>query len=190
MTVDMFNEGFKRRLEENIELLDAMKIQELYKAVRVAYGTDLTLALKMAGINPLDYLSVIPNHYLHAQSLEDFVVPAHITKIDHDAFKWCSFNSFKFAPNSQCREVGHSFVGVGWYTTEPITFEFPESCVWIDAGCFANTHVDNIVLRCPTVVSFPTEFDDGYYPNYFVEKDSMTHDLLLETVSKEHIHFL
>lgn len=178
---------FKRRIEENIDLLENLELEKLYKEVRPSYAPMLTVMLQECGIDPLQHMTVVPDRYLCGQILKHFVLPSHIKKIGRESFKWCHFESFEFASNSECTEVSTSFVGASIATR---TITFPESCNYIDAHCFENADIDRVVLESPTIIQFPEVFQDNDYPHFFVVKDSLTFDLLSQVVHVSKLHYI
>lgn len=82
-------------IEDNIELIDNNKFDDLYNIDIVDRPDDIpvhevTDLLHAAGIDPLQYLSVIPLRYLDSSchSHKNIVIPSNVTKIGGGAFRY------------------------------------------------------------------------------------------------------
>lgn len=82
------NESVKHFIEENIELIEKNRWEEVYnKAVPKGF----TETLLTCDINPLEYgLNYIPHDFLRNSKIEKFIIPNNVTSIGHSAFDGCT----------------------------------------------------------------------------------------------------
>lgn len=88
-TVDLRIKGF---LNGNIELLNSNNFEELYRKFQyvAAINTPLTEILYQAGINPLEYMTKVPEYYAAGSGIiEEVSIPENITVIGSHAFEEC-----------------------------------------------------------------------------------------------------
>lgn len=76
-------------LENNINLVDDNRFEELYAACRYEYHSKLTEVLLACGINPLEYLKTVPRKFAAESTIEGVVIPSNIEGIHDDAFDQC-----------------------------------------------------------------------------------------------------
>jgi hypothetical protein len=84
--------AIKQFIEENIDLIEDDRWEEVYKKYRSKIRLDgnFTLTLLEAGIDPLDYLNYIPERYLESTNIKKFAIPDSVTSIGDQAFYNCS----------------------------------------------------------------------------------------------------
>ena len=80
-------------LENNIDLVDDDRFEELYAACHDDNHGRLTEVLLACGINPLEYLKTVPRKFAAESTIEEIVIPPNIKGIQEDAFDQC--NSLK-----------------------------------------------------------------------------------------------
>lgn len=84
------NEKTIQFLERNKELINSMKMQDLYQLFlkeNASYDTNqLTYIFLKAGFEPLKYMNRVPKGYAFNLGLEEVVIPSCITAIDGAAF--------------------------------------------------------------------------------------------------------
>ena len=77
-------------LERNKELINSMKMQDLYQLFlkeNASYDTNqLTYIFLKAGFEPLKYMNSVPKGYAFNLGLEEVIIPSCITAIDEKAF--------------------------------------------------------------------------------------------------------
>ena len=90
------NEYVANLINENIELIDLDKFDELYEIADKKFLSnsllisELTATFKEAGINPLDYLTYVPEAYHFGDSsLISDIIPEHIKRLDMYAYQHC-----------------------------------------------------------------------------------------------------
>lgn len=76
-------------LENNIELVDDSRFEELYAACHDYDHGKLTEVLLTCGINPLEYLKTVPRKFAAESTIEAVVIPSNIEGIQDDAFDQC-----------------------------------------------------------------------------------------------------
>ena len=87
------NDKLREFIEAQIELIEENDFTELY--IRVAPKTDvrtqdLTVALLQAGINPLEYMTLVPPEYLFKSTISlapTVHIPSHVTELLSKAFE-------------------------------------------------------------------------------------------------------
>ena len=108
-----------------------------------SYANTFTKLLFKAGINPLDYLTYIPDSY---SSYNDYIttvtIPKHISEIGTFAFTGC-YNLKKVKLHSKIKKIGR-FAFASCYNLSSI--ELPAAILEIDDGTFASTGLEQIVL--------------------------------------------
>lgn len=89
------NDKLKDFIEQNIDLIEENKFEELYSKIPTYQVTSysficgLSLALLKAGINPLQYMSTVPKYFLFESNVATIDVPVGVQQIDNDAFAYC-----------------------------------------------------------------------------------------------------
>ena len=91
----MISAEVKEFIEENIDLIEDNKWEEVYESIYPQLGLyhigEFTQIILEANINPLEYMDYIPYGYLYNSSdLENFTIPDHIKTIGDWAFRGCS----------------------------------------------------------------------------------------------------
>ena len=79
-------EEVKNFIEENIDLIEQNKWEEVYKK---RFPTGFTDALLEAQINPAELLGYIPKRYLQDSRITQYSIPDNITNIGGAAFSDC-----------------------------------------------------------------------------------------------------
>ena len=81
----------KKFIEENIELIESNRWDELYKKsddLKADVG-NFTKAMLDADIHPENYLSDLPIHFLRGSNISEFEIPNNIKSIGKYAFTCC-----------------------------------------------------------------------------------------------------
>ena len=87
----------KQFIEQNIDAINDCDFYYVYKNVpteiRLHHTSELTEAFLKAGINPLEYMHIVPINFLKAcvHSIADFVIPSNIRSIEAHAFSATDF---------------------------------------------------------------------------------------------------
>ncbi len=79
-------------IEENADLIDSNQWEEVYRKLKFGplwAQLGFTEAMMEAGINPLEYMDIIPINYLESAHIESFKIPDNIKEIGEGAFKRC-----------------------------------------------------------------------------------------------------
>lgn len=82
----------KRFLNDNKQLLESNNFDELYRKFQyvAAINTPLTEILYQAGINPLEYMTKVPDFYASGSGIiTEITIPGNITAIGSHAFEEC-----------------------------------------------------------------------------------------------------
>ena len=99
----MMKEKIKKFIEDNINLINQNKWEEVYSNARDLYPHvgEFTEALLNCGINPLEQgLNYMPIYFLANSKIEQFIIPNHIPNISYCAFSWCKSLRNITIPNS------------------------------------------------------------------------------------------
>lgn len=158
-------------LDKNAALVNNNEFERLY--FRLATSTDdveyvpsLTQLLYEAGIDPLEYMDVIPTYCFAAYPIKTFTVPSHIKKIESGAFQGCLLETI-YIPDSVTKIEGSAFglcmrlqeikLPNGLNTIETDTFysciklkkvTIPPSVKTIEVGAFSEcASLDTIVFE-------------------------------------------
>lgn len=88
----MVSLGARSAIEDNIELIENNKFEELYDTkIRASLVSEVTQILLDAGINPLEHMSYVPSLYLaDNDDIKSITIPQHIYKICESAFETSS----------------------------------------------------------------------------------------------------
>ena len=114
-------QAVKQFIEENIDLVDDNEFLYLYKQIKsYTFTRSFTETLLAASINPLDYMTEIPERYLYESKIQTLHIPAGITTVGKYAFARC---------------------------TELTQVSLPEGVTLIDEGAFMNcTKLERVQL--------------------------------------------
>ena len=98
MTLDQAIKNRKKELKELIKdsegELYRNDFDAIYNKIDDSYlSSAFTALLLKNNINPLEYMSYVPNSFMLEIDIEDFVIPNGIKKIKWFAFSWCDFKS-------------------------------------------------------------------------------------------------
>lgn len=134
----------KRFLNENLKLLNSNNFEELYRKFQyvAAINTPLTEILYQAGINPLEYMTEVPEYYAAGSGIiEEVNIPETITVIRRYAFDDCinlknvyiskSVNTIKYSSFARTKDCVFTYDGtiedfskIDFYPTS-----FPEDAI-------------------------------------------------------------
>ena len=124
-------------LKGQTKLLEEGNFDELYYRYQREVdllSTPLTELLMDAGIEPLDYLTHIPKHYLqYNESITEVVIPENIKRIDDSAFENCGSLTSITIPNSVTSIGSYAFMRCVNLTSVTI----PDSVTSIGIGAFS-----------------------------------------------------
>lgn len=135
------NAKIKEYIEKHIKLIDAENFEEFYKIMPengfpLSRKGELTEVLIKAGIDPADYLRVLPFRYLADTGIESYSIPGNITSIGIAAF-------------TDCVKLKDLIIGNGVERIESIAFQgcssltrvdLPDSVTQIDDSVFESCH--------------------------------------------------
>ncbi len=119
----MIDEELEEFINDHKELIDGHRWAELYAELfdtfwcfdagdcnKIGKFTELLIS---EGVDPLENLDYIPEHYLTGASIEKFVVPKHIKRIKQFAFANCSQLTDVIIPNGVTSIDYGAFCGCG-----------------------------------------------------------------------------
>lgn len=133
----MKQENIVNFLKGQTKLLEEGNFDELYSRYQREVdllSTPLTELLINAGIEPLDYLTHIPKHYLqYNESIAEVVVPENIKGIGDSAFEGCNGLTSITIPDSVTTIGSFAFSGCKGLTSVTIS----DSVTSIDIGAFS-----------------------------------------------------
>lgn len=135
------NAKIKEYIEKHIKLIDAENFEEFYKIMPedgfpLSRKGELTEVLIEAGIDPADYLKVLPFRYLADTGIESYSVPGNITSIGPAAFIDCVKLKDLIIGNGVERIESIAFQGC----SSLIRVDLPDSVTQIDDSVFENCH--------------------------------------------------
>ena len=124
------NEEIKKFIEENINLIEENRWEEIYSK---AFPTGFTDALLEAQINPAELLGYIPKRYLENSKINQYSIPNKVTNIGYAAFLNCSSLTSVI--------IGDSVTSIGTYAftncSSLISIQIPANIRWIAEWVFA-----------------------------------------------------
>lgn len=134
------NEKIKEYIEKHIELIEAENFEEFYKVMPesgfpLSRRGELTEILIKAGIDPADYLKVLPFRYLADTEIESYSIPGNITSIGIAAF-------------SDCVKLKDLIIGNGVERIESIAFQGCSSLIRVDLPDSVTQIDDNVFESC------------------------------------------
>lgn len=114
-------ENIQQFIEENIDLIEDNEFFYLYKQIKsYTFTRGFTETLLAADINPLDYMTEVPERYLYESKIQTLHIPAGINTVGKYAFARC---------------------------TEITQLSLPEGLTLIDEGAFMNcTKLERVQL--------------------------------------------
>ena len=125
-------------LRKNTQLLEKGNFDELYKKASFTPGlkiSALTTFLLEADIEPLDYLTSVPNYYMkRVKSITMTIIPDNVTSIGNDAFYGCTGLTSVTVGNSVESIGGSAFESCISLTSVTI----PNSVTFIGEDAFSN----------------------------------------------------
>lgn len=135
------NAKIKEYIEKHIKLIDAENFEEFYKIMPkdgfpLSRKGELTEVLIEAGIDPADYLKVLPFRYLADTGIESYSIPGNITSIGPAAFIDCVKLKDLIIGNGVERIESIAFQGC----SSLIRVDLPDSVTQIDDSVFENCH--------------------------------------------------
>ena len=126
-------QAVKQFIEENIDQVDDNEFLYLYKQIKsYAFTRCFTETLLAAGIDPLEYMTEIPERYLYESKIQTLHIPAGITTVGRYAFARCT----ELAQLSLPEGVTLIDEGAFMNCTKLERVQLPASLRYIDAGAF------------------------------------------------------
>lgn len=125
-------------LRKNTQLLEDGNFDELYERAHFTPGlkiSALTTFLLEADIEPLDYLTSVPNYYMkRVKSITMTIIPGNVTSIGNDAFYGCIGLTSVIIGNSVTSIGGSAFESCISLTSVTI----PDNVAFIGEDAFSN----------------------------------------------------
>ena len=158
----MLTDNLKKFIENNIELIEANRFDELYKKAEdglyfsQGIGT-LTRVLKSAKIDPLPYLKCIPYCFEYGNyNIKHFDIPDHIEYVSASSFSSCTaLEQVTFGTN-----VSAIYYGVFEGCINLKNVELNEGLLTIGQYAFRGTDIEKI--RLPSTL---TKIDVQAFPD-------------------------
>lgn len=129
----------------------------IYEKAKVNLGISLfhemTEYFIQKGYNPLDRLEYIPTHYLSRSDRSSFIIPAHITRIEPNAFFSCSELTSIVIPEEVTYVGAHAFGACS--KLREVTIE-AEDCYFT-----SNSFPMNVTIKC--IAGSHTEYLVNHY---------------------------
>lgn len=134
------NAKIKEYIEKHIKLIDAENFEEFYKIMPendfpLSRKGELTEVLIKAGIDPADYLKVLPFRYLADTGIESYSIPGNITSIGIAAF-------------IDCVKLKDLIIGNGVERIESIAFQGCSSLIRVDLPDSVTQIDDSVFESC------------------------------------------
>lgn len=184
----MLTENLKKFLENNIELIEENKFDELYeKAEHDLYFSQsigaLTRTLLVADVNPLEHLTEIPYCYLYGDSnITTFVIPDKIEFVNSGAFANCSqLYDVIFGT-----DVSVIYYGAFEGCTELTNVTLNDGLLEIGQYAFRNTNIEKLrlpsTLRSIDVQAFPELVTLEVFPGTYAHEWAVTNGYEVELI--------
>ena len=130
-------------IEDNIDLIDNNNFTELYNRCVSTDREQLTAVLYSCDINPLDYLTEIPEWFASRTNITSITIPDIVTRICWRAFSECT--------SLTNVTIGNSVESIGsyaFYSCNNLTnITVPSSVTYIGEGAFSScTNLANITI--------------------------------------------
>ena len=135
----MMNEQVKKFIENNIDLIEQNKWEEIYKRCEQNLSQKhiglFTKSLLDCGINPLDLgLDYIPNYFLNeTPNITEFIIPKNIKSIGIWAFNHCDLKKINIPDN-----VTYIATGAFGFCKSLISINISDNVVYIGNDAFTN----------------------------------------------------
>lgn len=183
----MLTKDLKKFLEENIELIETNRFDELYKRAQTTLyfsqgiGT-LTRSLNKAGIDPLPHLEWVPYCYLYGDStLETITIPDNIMFIESEAFGNCNLKKVTFGKRVDVVYYG-AFEGCTMLTDVHLN----EGLLEIGQYAFKGTNIERLrlpsTLRNIDVQAFPEVVLMEVFPGTYAHEWAVTNGYEVELI--------
>ena len=149
-------------LSKNMQLIDDNDFEQLYSKLQNGDESELTAVLLSAEIDPLLYMTGVPEYYAVELDLEDITIPSNILGIDNYAFNSChSLKTVKI-------EEGCDWIGENAFEncSELADLYLPSTLTMLQKRCFANCpKLVNIIYAgtvkdCEKISIYLTAFDN------------------------------
>lgn len=107
------DKDLKEFIQAHINLIDNNEFEKLYDAVTNSSYTydmkDLSLVFLQAEINPLDYMTYVPENFLAGSDIESFEIPEGVKIIRDFAFADCTLQNITIP--SSVTNIGSEVLG-------------------------------------------------------------------------------
>lgn len=122
----------KQFIEENIDLIDDNQFNDVYNKLRPRkYTSRFTEAMLQADINPLNYMTEVPEYYLYESDLRRVNIPTGIVAINKYAFLSCRILEEVTIPEGVINIGECAFMNCGIWK-----LHLPSTLKYIDIGAF------------------------------------------------------
>lgn len=134
--------GTQKVIEEHIDWIENNEFTKIYELRDVFDRSEFTQIMLSIGIEPLNYMTYIPENYLYDSDIESFNIPHGIERIGIAAFGECGKLSKVTIPEGVTHILQEAFVEC--HNLENI--KFPSSTQYLKEGAFAETGLKHVVL--------------------------------------------
>lgn len=134
--------GTQKVIEEHIDWIENNEFTKIYELHDVFDRSEFTQIMLSIGIDPLNYMTYIPENYLYDSDIKSFNIPQGIERIGMGAFGECSNLSKVTIPEGVTHILQEAFVEC--HNLENINF--PSSIQYLKEGAFAETGLKHVVL--------------------------------------------
>lgn len=128
-------------INENIELIDGNKFQELYNKLNdILLIPEFSKVLLDSNIDPLPHLNYIPEYCFYNMEFNNsFIIPDNISKIETNAFSRCILQDI-YIPQSV-----KIIKGLAFSYCKVKTLDIPDKCS-CGSFCFKGSTVENVTI--------------------------------------------
>lgn len=134
--------GTQKVIEEHIDWIENNEFTKIYELHDVFDRSEFTQIMLSIGINPLNYMTYIPENYLYDSDVESFNIPHGIERIGQTAFAECKKLSKVTIPEG----VTHILPGAFLECHNLENINLPSSIQYLKIEAFAETGLKHVVL--------------------------------------------
>lgn len=134
--------GTQLIIEQHIDWIENNEFEKIYQLHDTFDRAEFTQIMLSVGINPLEYMSYVPENYLNGSKITSIELPNNIEKIEPAAFYQCSELSDVKLPN------GLTHISYGAFAECPKleNITLPPSLLYIKSDAFAESGLKHVIL--------------------------------------------
>ena len=175
-------------------LINNNNYEKLYRAVNYSLYSELTFLLFKVGINPLNYLNIIPAHFLdRSNNIQTINIPENIVEIGEYAFYnstiehviipnnvlYCGINSFAY-----CYKLRIVYIGDGLEVIFQDMFYNCRNLVRVTLGANIKVIRPGAFKHCPKLTTIHYDGNLSEFTGIDIDVDAFDRDHTINIVCK------